>query len=371
MKHKTKTLIRITLIIGLSGIITMTLMGMKPEVEKKIESTNVPMVPVLTLENADQQIRIPVLGKVSALRKIDVCAEVSGILEESSFAFLEGIEFKKGDTLLVINADESNATLQSQKSTLRTLIAQVLPDLKFDYPKSYTRWNDYLSNFDISTPLAPLPQALNDQETIYISAKNIPQTYFSIKSLETRQAKYIIKAPFDGVLIAADVKPGSLIMNGQKLGTFIDPQVYDLEVRMSPSDIDYISLGDKVIASLANTRLEGRVSRINKSIDQRTQTMGVFIRIQSDHIFEGQYLSAEILSSQNVNGVSVPRKYIIDDHFIYEVDKGIVYKSPVNIIYKSGSQILLDGLKDMTQIITKTDNVYDGLAVAVKEITKF
>ncbi len=45
-------------------------------------------------------------------------------------------------------------------------------------------------------------------------------------------SKYTIKAPFKGILTEALVTEGTLIRNNQKLGEYIDPSLYEMEVSL-------------------------------------------------------------------------------------------------------------------------------------------
>ena len=45
--------------------------------------------------------------------------------------------------------------------------AFIIPDLKFDYPKSYENWKNYLENFEIEKMTQPLPKSANNQEKYY------------------------------------------------------------------------------------------------------------------------------------------------------------------------------------------------------------
>ena len=73
--------------------------------------------------------------------------------------------------------------------------------------------------------------------------------FYALKNMEERLAKYTIRAPFDGVLIQADVTKGTLVRAGQKLGEYIDNRSYELALSLAPEVSDLLSVGADVSMS--------------------------------------------------------------------------------------------------------------------------
>ena len=142
--------------------------------------------------NGEVPILVNASGNLVPTRKIEVFSEVQGILLESNRPFKAGQFFKKGDILLNMDSKEFYSSLLSSRSGLYDLIAAIMPDLKFDYPEAFARWNSYLQNFDIQKNLAPLPIAENDKEKFFVTGKQIFTTYYTIKNLEERLNKYTL-----------------------------------------------------------------------------------------------------------------------------------------------------------------------------------
>lgn len=188
---------------------------------------------VETVRNSNVPIVVSANGTLTALQKVDLYAEVEGVFSSSSKRFRPGQSYRKGQVLLKIDAAEFSARVRAEKSELYNMIASVMPDLRIDYPDAYGKWQDYLNNFEVNETLDPLPVAENNQEEYFINGRGIVSAYYNIKNLEERLRKYVLIAPFDGVLTEASVNRGSLVRPGQKLGEFIDPSVYELEVSVA------------------------------------------------------------------------------------------------------------------------------------------
>ena len=159
--------------------------------------------------------------------------QVQGVFKKGSKLFKEGQSFRKGETIINIDADEYAASVQSAKSNLFNQLTAVMPDLRLDYPDIYSKWQDYLTNFDMSKSTPALPEMATEKEKFFISGRGILTSYYNVKNLEQRLSKYRIVAPFSGVLTETLVTEGTLVRSGQKLGEFINTEVYELEVAIS------------------------------------------------------------------------------------------------------------------------------------------
>ncbi len=368
MAKKTRNFLLIIIVVISSVSIAFGLASLKEPAERKAPSDNTVIIPVVEVKNTAISSSIDVLGKISAKERIAIYAEVSGVLETSKKDFLEGVTYKKGETILTINSDEAVQGLISKRSSLLNLVTQVLPELKFDYPESYEQWYQYLVSFDINNKTQTLPTPINDKEKYYITGKGIYQSYYDIVSSETRLAKYTIKAPFDGIVASSNIKPGALVMNGQSLGEFFNPSVYDLETEVSPEDVQLIELGDKVALNdeFSNETYKGEVTRISKNIEQKTQSVKVFVTVTNSDLKDGQYLNGAIKTSRANMAIELPRKLIMEDKYVFTVEGGILKKQEIDLIRNNNSTAIIAGLEDGTLISEKTKNLHEGLKVSVK-----
>ncbi|OQX98629.1 MAG: hypothetical protein B6I20_10830 [Bacteroidetes bacterium 4572_117] len=357
---------------GLSGMLilatiisTIALIGMKKPAEHKTEVDNRITVSTLEVKNTEIRSKINVIGKTTGKQKIEIFSEVSGVLENTPKDFLEGVSYNKNEVLLRINNDENYMSLVSQRSSLLNLITKIIPDLKFDYPKSYENWKNYLENFEIEKTTQNLPKAENNQEKYYIAGQGIYQTYYNIKSLETRQAKFTIRAPFNGVVSQSTIKPGTLVRSGQKIGEFFNPNIYDLEVEINRAEIDFIKINDKVELTDATTQKSwtGTVTRISDIIDSKTQTVKIFITVSGNDLREGLYLSGNIKTSVKNNAFQLPRKLIVNNNEVFVVENNKIISKKVNIVQTSEEYCIITGLEDGTLISEKTKGIHNDMSV--------
>ena len=338
----------------------------KPASEKVVQSVFVEKV-----KNGAIPIQIIESGRLVAKNKIEIYSEVQGIMEPTTKEFKPGALYNKGEVLVKIRNNDYYANLQAQKSTLQNLITSVLPDLRLDYPEAYDKWVNYLQSFDMSKPIGKLPATTSDKEKYFITSKNIYTTYYNTKNLEIIFQKYTLRAPFKGILTEGTVTPGTVVRPGQKLGEFIDPNVYELEVAIKKSQMASLKVGQKVRVkspNLGDQSWDGKIIRINGKIDTGSQTVKVFIQINSSELREGMYMEANITGSPIQNAYEIPSGILIDGKMLYVVKDQKLEIVSVNVLHKKENSVVIRGLQDDIQLVIKSiAGAYAGMEVLIAE----
>ncbi len=368
MKKRIKNIAVSGSVLMVSIVIMGVLMGMRTAPERKGQVDVRPVVDVMEVQNESIQLSVPVIGKLSAQEKVTVYAEVSGVLETSGKDFLAGHNYKADELMLAINSADTEMSLKAQRSSLMTAIASLLPELKFDYPDSYSNWEQYLNDFDLNQSTKPLPEPVNERESYFVANRGIATTYYNIKSQEIRLDKYSIRAPFDGTVTESYIKPGNLIRNGQALGVYINPENYDLEVTVSLDEVKHIAVGNKVKlwSTTLNKEWTGTVSRISEGVDNASQMVKVFISVSGTDLREGMYLEGEVLTSENIDGMIIPRKMLDRGNTVYQVQNGIIVTEMVNVVATRGEEAIVAGIENGTLLSTKIQGLEQGTMVLLE-----
>ncbi|MEH6407580.1 MAG: HlyD family efflux transporter periplasmic adaptor subunit [Leeuwenhoekiella sp.] len=360
------TLLGVVILAG-AIFLAIYLKDSKTAPQGKIEKV-VKTVFVDTVRNGIVPIVIPANGSLLAKNRLELYAEVEGVFRSSSNDFKAGQNYRNGETLLNLDSSEYYSTVQAAKSEFYNLVTSIMPDLRLDYPDIYPKWQDYLSNFDINKSTPELPKVDNEQEGYFITGRGVFSSYYNVKNQEQRLGKYRISAPFSGVLTEALVTRGTLVRPGQKLGEFIDPSVYELEVAISKSYSDLLKIGEKVkLADLDGyNSYTGTVSRINGRVNQATQTIKVFVEVPGDNLKEGMYLEAQLEAKEEQNAIKIARRLLVDNSQIYIVRDSILDIIEVNPVYFSDKEVVLTGIPDGTHILSRNiPGAYAGMKVQI------
>ena len=319
----------------------------KPRPDKVVKT-----VFVETVKNGTIDIVVPANGNLKAKRRVELYAEVQGVFNAGNKLFRAGQKYSSGETIIRINASEYAASVQSAKSNLYNQITSIMPDLRFDMAKS--------------TPM--LPEMTSEKEKYFISGRGILTSYYNVKNLEQRLSKYRIAAPFNGVLTEALVTEGTLIRSGQKLGEFINTDVYELEVAVSKTYSDLLKLGETVelIDLDGAKKYTGTVSRINGNVDQASQTIKAFIEVKDENLKEGMYLEANLSAKKETDAIEVDRGLLREDDKIFVVRDSILDLIDVKPVYFSNKKVVLKNVPDGLTIVSKpVVGAYAGMLVKI------
>ncbi|MGB0879801.1 MAG: efflux RND transporter periplasmic adaptor subunit [Polaribacter sp.] len=336
----------------------------KPKFKKQIKT-----VFVENVVNKDIPIILSASGNLTAKNKIELFSEVQGVLKPSKKLFKAGTNYYKGETLLSINSDEFYASIQSQKSNLFNLITSVLPDLRLDYPSDFKKWERYLQGFTMKKSTPKLPKFSSDKEKYFISGRGILTAYYNIKNVEVRLAKHQIKAPFSGILTEALVSSGSLVRAGQKLGEFIDPRVYEMEVAINSGYADLLKVGNIVeLSNLEKTKnYTGKIVRVNGKVDQVSQTIKAYIDVAHKDLKEGLFLEANLVAKSESDAIEIPRKLLVDNDAVYTVkNDSVLSLTTIHPVYFGAETVVIKGLENNAKILTQTlPGAFDGMIVKI------
>lgn len=313
--------------------------------------------PVFVLEAKNTEVPIKVLtnGRLTAKRRVQLFAEVQGILKPASKLYRPGQNYQKGDLLLSIDDTEFRASVQSAKSNFINVLTTSLADIEIDFPQYFQKWMDYLNAIDMDKPLPELPEFNSPQEAFFMNGRGIPNAYYNVLNLQTRLAKYKIRAPFTGSLASASITEGSLVRVGQNLGSYIESGVYELEVAVPSGYSSILKLGRTVALELleGNQTYQGRVTRINPAIDSNTQSISVFVEVESEDLREGQYLRAVLDAAPAENAIEIDRSLLVDQRQIYTVEDTLLKLMDVEVVHLTDQKAVVRGVEDGMLIIRK------------------
>ena len=358
------------LLIAAAAYIARDLANTKKKRRPKNEKT-MPTVFIEIVKNKSVPVTVLESGRLMAKNRIDIFAEVQGVMEPTHKEFKPGVHYRKGEIIVSIRDDDFYANLQAQKSNLQNLITSILPDLRLDYPEAYKKWDTYLRNFNMDKPIAKLPEPSSDKEKFFVTGRNIYTTYYNTKNMEIVLSKYNLRAHYNGILTDALVTPGSLVRPGQKLGEFIDPSVYEMEVSINKSILPSLKVGRKVIVRDAENHSKqwnGKIIRINGKVDRTTQTVKVFIELSGKELKEGMYLEAIMNGEPIRESFEIARTLLVDESKVYIVQDSALLLVAVEPVFCNEKTAVIKGLEDGQIIISRSvPGAYSGMEVKIYE----
>lgn len=319
----------------------------------------------LEVKKRSYQVEIPSSGVLEAYRRVSLTSRVQGVMQTIKPLFKTGQKYKAGQTLVQIDASDYRANVKAQRASLYNLITSVLPDLQLDFEGAYEQWSQFLKNFDIEKPTPSLPK-MEEKVRLFVSGRGLISSYYALQNLEKNLQYYSLKAPFDGVLVSANMTEGSLVRPGQQMGEFIATDQYELKVSLPKTFIQKIEEGAKVSLKSIDTNqtYEGTVARINAKVNTQTQSVEVFIRVSDPDLKEGMFLEANISANTFEQVFAVDRGLLNGDQELFIVENNTLQLRKVEAIHFTETLAIVKGLENGAVIIAQPlIGAYSGMEV--------
>ncbi len=332
--------------------------------QKKSTVTDTPIAQEIIFVNTQSfpiesiQSKISIDGRIQAIEKIDVAAEVQGRLLPINKKWKKGSYFKEGELLFQIDSQDEKFNLFAQRSSLMNAITQIMPDLKLDYPAAFNKWKTYLDNFQVEQSTPALPTISSEQEKYFVASKNIYTTFYNIKGLEDRFKNYQVYAPFSGVFLSVNAYPGSMVSPGIPLANIMNTNFYELSAPINQKDFGLIKQGQSVdlIAEDLGKKFKGTISRISNTIDQTTQSIPVYVNVSGRGLRDGMYLKGELKGSQIRSVASLPREAIVNQNLIYVLKDSIITQKEVEVVLRNDDKVHVRGVESNDEVVVRGVN---------------
>jgi len=313
----------------------------------------------------DISAQIIAYGRVTSSQPVILNSEVEGTLMKGNIPFRPAQSFTRGDLLIKIDDRQIRLDINTAKSDMLNALALVLPEIRVDFPEEYEVWQHYFNSCGFDKRLPNLPEAANQKIKLYLSRFEVYKIYFTVRDLEILLEKHFFYALFDGSIVSTDLRVGSNVRSGTRLGKIINLENLEAELPIPAEDIQWIDKSRPVVLTSTEIAGEwpGKIKRIGKSIDIQTQTVQVFISLdesRDSNLYDGVFVKALIPGLTIKNAVSLPRKALYEEKFIYLIKDGRLDYREVKIARKETNSIIVTGgIQDGESIVTE---VLQGVA---------
>ena len=357
------------------GLMVMNaLIGMKGTPPVKPRSASARLVKVMPALSADLAPKVSIEGRVQALNRMTVLSEVNGVLPVGGKEFREGVAYGEDEAMLRLDDSELRASLVAQRSQWLQLLAGALADLQVDFPDRADVWFDLVQTLDVTAALPPLPEAASDRERLYLTSRGIVSGYHNIKANEARLEKFTVRAPFEGVVVGAQVQPGSMVRAGQPVGTLVGTGTYEVKSAVHARHLPLLKSGNAVALrdETGAVVASGEVSRISGNVDPTTQSASVFCEVTSKDgraLRDGRFLSGHV-EGRPLEGVMALNEVLLTGNGteVFVVKDGLLALVPVEVLHRDADVVLVRGLEPGMQVLAEpVAGAYEGMLVELAQ----
>lgn len=372
----------ITLVLGISG--AMLLVKFKTKAISKPSERKLPNVKVLNTKTSSHTFKIVSQGTALPRTTILLISEVSGKVVSVSDKFNAGKFFQKNDLLLEIDPRDYELSL----AQARLKVAQANLRLQMEEKEATVSSKEWkLLNQGEPTGLQAREPQLAEARATLDAAKATEES--ALRNLDRCR----IRAPFDGMVSKANVRPGQFVSAGIQLGEIFATDVSEVRLPLSTSDLSFINL-PKPNKPL-NIDKAPKVILINKVGEESQEWMGSIVRSEEnvDPINRMVYVVAKVddpysLKNNNkallrrgtflkatINGrtakkiIAIPRTALRGKDRVWIAEDGkLIYRKVKPVYLDENLAIISEGIDSNEQIIVSLlAGVIDGMGIKIED----
>jgi len=390
-------------IIGIAFAIMLAKSGKKPE--SQIPQPKLPAVEVQVAEATRHTYRIQSQGTALPRTSIRLVSEVSGKVVSVAKSFDVGQIFAKGDVLLKIDSRDYELALAQARSQ----VAQAQLQLQMEVKEADVVRREW--------------QLLNQGEPTGLQARE-PQLASARAALEAALAaedaakrnldRCEIRAPFDGMVARASVRPGQFTALATPLGELFATDVAEVRLPLISSDLSFINLpkpGSKVAltqppkvtlsarAGERRTEWLGHIVRSEETVDPMNRMVYVVAQVVDPYglakrdgapLRSGTFVRASIEGRTQESVIVLPRQALREKDRVWIADpvsiesetstlqEGLGYRDQqtrlifrsVDVSFADARQVVItNGIRAGEDVVTSLlAGVIDGMGVVVREL---
>lgn len=264
-------------------------------------------VEVAPAVEADIEESIEVVGSLEPKFSADIKSEFTAVVEEVYVT--EWVRVRKGMPLAKLDTREAEASLQAARAGL--LQAEV----------AETRASRELERaLRLREAGLMTQQNLDDARTAFeASQAATAAARAQLQAAETRLAKAILRAPFDGAVAYRGVNPGDRVenMGGEPLFRIVDNRLLELTVSVPSSALSSLRIGQPLEFStdaVPNRTFRGKVQFINPAADPVSRSVKVVAHVpnEDEALRGGLFVKGRILTGLRRNVLQIPKAALVD-----------------------------------------------------------
>ena len=372
----------ITLVLGISG--AMLLVKFKTKAISKPSERKLPNVKVLNTKTSSHTFKIVSQGTALPRTTILLISEVSGKVVSVSDKFNAGKFFQKNDLLLEIDPRDYELSL----AQARLKVAQADLRLQMEEKEATVSRKEWkLLNQGEPTGLQAREPQLAEARATLDAAKATEES--ALRNLDRCR----IRAPFDGMVSKANVRPGQFVSAGIQLGEIFATDVSEVRLPLSTSDLSFINLPKP--NELLNIDKAPKVILVNKVGEESQEWIGSIVRSEEnvDPINRMVYVVAKVddpynLKNNNkaplrrgtflkatINGrtakkiIAIPRTALRGKDRVWIAEDGkLIYRKVKPVYLDENLAIISEGIDSNEQIIVSLlAGVIDGMGIKIED----
>jgi multidrug efflux system membrane fusion protein len=302
-------------------------------------------VGVVTPPRREHARAIRISGTTEANRRSALAARTAGIVAE--LPVRQGSTISSGDIIMSLDSEDKRSAVEMATAVLAQRQAELNAAERLASTGNVAMLQLEGARATLATAQAQLDSAKAELE------------------------KYVLRAPFDGLVDRVSVEEGSAIAQGAQVATVLDLDPILAIGQVNEQDLDDLKLGETADVRLVNgTTVQGALRYVSRDANAQTRTYGIEVSVpNADRSIPAGMTTEITLRSDPVDAVFLPRSVVT---LSQAGDLGIrivgpdnkVGFVPIDLIDDTQTGLVLGGVpKDARIIVAGQDLVAEGETV--------
>lgn len=287
--------------------------------------------------------QIDVQGSIETEKDVILTAESGGLIRQISVA--EGQRVSKGQVLLQIDADVISSSIQEVQTAIEFA--------EYNY-------NKQKELFD---------QGLGSEFQLQQAKSNLDNLKSRLSGLKTQKGKFVITAPFDGVVDQIFAKVGAMAGPQAPVLRLVDNREIKVLADVSERLYGRLSLGMPIlvqIPSLGDTTIQMSISQIGNYIHPSNRTFRVQAFMKNNKLLLPNMLARMTISDYtNESALIIPSDAVLRDRnntsYVY-----LAVHEKGSLVAKRLDVEIVESFDGLTEIRVVSDGLQAGMTVVVK-----
>lgn len=306
---------------------------------KTVTSSAVPIVSVVQPKRQTLAPTVNTTGTVQPRTQINISPQVSGRVVYVSPKLVAGGEFRAGEILLRIEADDFSAAKRQAEADLDTAENALL----LEQAEAETARREWA----LINPSESVPALVARQPQIAQAMANIKNAQARLDNAKTTLGRTQISFPFDGRVLETTVEIGQALAQNQSYGAVYRLNDLEVHTELRAPDIELIApaVGRDVRLSQRNStsQINSKIIRSNEQIDTDTQLGILVASLPTDtELRPGIFVNVTIIGAEKPNVYALSPALINSDASVWRVSNGVLDKVYISALGTVDGLVLLE-----------------------------
>jgi HlyD family secretion protein len=292
-------------------------------------------------------------GKLRAVRQGEIGAEAAGVVE--SVEVTEGDAVKAGQLLGRLRLGETDARLAGALASLRA--AQT--NLRGEEDQLATEQRELRRVRELAdrklVPVADLDEAeataRRQRANTDAARARLEEARAEVDKIRPEFGKREVRAPFDGVIVARQVEPGTAVSSSTAWFSLAEMSSTEIYVETDENNLGRLKVGQPAIAvapAYADQPFTARLTQVGPNVDSDRGVVG--LRLQANRLPEfilpNMTVDVNIEVARSANALAVPTSAVLlsGAPSVLVIADGRVTPRPVTVLGRNPDWVAVEGL---------------------------